>query len=614
MAVFIELVTDAFHSHWGKELADSALSSRAGTPFARRPMRGLEIKEDTYAMLKVVAADGTPIPLIDSNVGPSGNTTGYTNFIIQQVTETRMEKHKILETFGESYLFFFGEAPRFLDVSAVLINSHDFNWEAEWWENYEYYLRGTRLAEMGARCYLFYDDNIVEGYIILANATKDAMRPLEVQLRFKFFVSNYSNVSLIGDDNFPVRSSVVLPDNVVLTKGNAAYELLRSAYGGDIYEEKIGTVLNEIGIGSVGPTPEGGFKKISDAFRDAARSYAFSPDVFKALESASWADEWELDKYVKRFRIPLRGKISDNVDEFTGGYPAPDFFFSSEAQEVPAAQSNIIRTQQEANDLFLQAIELLACYGADVNNPSAMSGLGFSASFSASAGASFGPTSSGGIGFSSSSKATAKAGFGSGGSPDPLSNVYGPPAGSTTVKDSKYYQGQNGYYGYSSQYTTGPGYASAEWGAFGGAGYGSGFGSTGDPGHIAPEKFTYAGTADSRSAYERFVAPSQDPTSFGTGVSLSASASVGVGSSGAYAKASAAYSVGSKAGSATVISGSPSSFSMISTGGSLSAGGGVNASAKAGASASTAGFAASAQASASASFGIGVGSPGGSCG
>ena len=78
--------------------------------------------------------------------------------MLQNVQEAHMEKHQIVETFGESYIFFFGEAPRFIDVSAVIINSHDFNWEAEWWDNYNRFLRGTKSVEQGARTYLFYDE------------------------------------------------------------------------------------------------------------------------------------------------------------------------------------------------------------------------------------------------------------------------------------------------------------------------------------------------------------------------------------------------------------------------------------------------------------------------
>src|SRR5688572_3607223 len=167
MAIFIELVTDAFEEVLNNQTARRSLSgqsSRAGNRVARRPTRGLEIKEDTYAAIKVILSDGGELQLVDSS-SRDGGSSGYSNFILQSVTEVRMEKHQIVETFGAAYIYFFGENPRFLDVQAHIINSHDFNWEAEWWENYEQNFRGTRLVEKGGRLYMFYDDNIVEGYM-----------------------------------------------------------------------------------------------------------------------------------------------------------------------------------------------------------------------------------------------------------------------------------------------------------------------------------------------------------------------------------------------------------------------------------------------------------------
>ena len=198
MAVFIELATSPIESNFrrvreGLQPSDNR-STRAGRAQARRPLRGLEIKEDTYATLKVIKSDGTELPLVDSGMPDGYNETGYANFLLQSVNETRMEKHQIIETFGASYVFFFGEAPRFLDCVAMLLNSHDFNWEAEWWANYNTYLRGTKLVEMGARCYLSYDDSVVEGYLMQAQASKSGDQPHAVQLQFRFFVTNCFNL------------------------------------------------------------------------------------------------------------------------------------------------------------------------------------------------------------------------------------------------------------------------------------------------------------------------------------------------------------------------------------------------------------------------------------
>jgi len=214
MAVFIELTTDIFTENF--ENIDNGLrrAGRAGSGSVRRPLRGVEIKEDTYAIIKVVDVAGTPLKMFDTSSrdalypGEPVRGTEYANFLLQGVNEARMEKHQIVETFGESYIFFFGEAPRFLDVQAILINSNDFNWEAEFWGNYDAFWRGSKLTELGARLYLFYDDTIVEGYMLNAQAQKNSQNPLTVNITFKLFVTNYTNVSFVDSDEFPIRSSI----------------------------------------------------------------------------------------------------------------------------------------------------------------------------------------------------------------------------------------------------------------------------------------------------------------------------------------------------------------------------------------------------------------------
>lgn len=204
MAVFIELVTDQFEELFASESRKGKLARTVGAKTARRPLRGLEIKEETYAILKVLKANGEEIELLSSS-GKNGRTTSYTDFILQGLNEARMEKHQIIETFGEPYVYFFGEQPRFVDVSAVLINSNDFQWVAQFWENYERYLRGTRCAEIGARVYLYFEDVILSGYLVMASAPRDANNPMMVPLQFRIFVTDYQTIALIGDASFPAR-------------------------------------------------------------------------------------------------------------------------------------------------------------------------------------------------------------------------------------------------------------------------------------------------------------------------------------------------------------------------------------------------------------------------
>jgi hypothetical protein len=184
VSVFVAVSTDAF-----SEVRDKARTKQPQIN-VRRPLRGIQIKADTYSVIRVLTASGAEIPLFDSS-SPSfdaetriGKSAYYSNFIIQEVAEARAEKQQIIETFGEDYVYFFGERPRFLTVRGVLLNTQDFNWKSEFWENYERHLRGTRLVEQNARAYLYFDDVVVEGYFM--------------PFSFTLFISNYSILSTVG--------------------------------------------------------------------------------------------------------------------------------------------------------------------------------------------------------------------------------------------------------------------------------------------------------------------------------------------------------------------------------------------------------------------------------
>lgn len=261
MAVYIELTTDADN---GTNLSGKEPIGKASV---RRPFRGLELRDPVSAYMKLVRRDGTTVQLLDSS-DRTGRSSEYSNFILQSVQDQRMEKQQILETFGADYLMLFGPAPHFLQISAMLIHSLDFDWKTEFLENYEKYLRGTRAIEQGARTYLFYDGAIVEGYILNAQVAETADNPQLVPLNFQFFVTHHQNVRVTGDTgDYPVRSSLLLPDGVTVDQ-------LREPMSGELIDALV--------------APSQG--RVDDSFAK---------------------QRIQLDG-------PLRGKIADNYDEYTG--------------------------------------------------------------------------------------------------------------------------------------------------------------------------------------------------------------------------------------------------------------------------------------------------------
>jgi hypothetical protein len=230
----------AFHKAGQKQVKSA--SSAAGI---RRPTRGIVLKEDTFATLRVVSSKGETKPLVDAGsramadgttplevTGSDGKTyratNAYSNFLIQQVQEDRQEKQQILETFGEPYIFLFGERARVIAIQGILINSWDFNWEAEWWHNYENYLRGTRCVENDTMVFLTFDNTVVGGYILNSSASKNAQDRHSVQFSFQMFVTFYSNFSEIGNpyaDGERTRASMSEVGKFNLGSGKLEYTL-----------------------------------------------------------------------------------------------------------------------------------------------------------------------------------------------------------------------------------------------------------------------------------------------------------------------------------------------------------------------------------------------------
>lgn len=223
-SLYVEVIEDPFSAKIAGEQKllsknNDRSSASKETNHVRRPTRGLVIKDDTFACLRVVSRkSGKSLLLVDagSNIkGEGGNildqagidgesmrsTDVYSNFILQSVQEERVEKSQILETFGEPYIFFFGERAKVINFSGVLVNSNDFNWEAEWWYNYDTMLRGTRCVENDARIYLSYDDTLVSGYMMMSSAVKDTNNPRHVNFQFQLFISSYTTLSDLGDPN-----------------------------------------------------------------------------------------------------------------------------------------------------------------------------------------------------------------------------------------------------------------------------------------------------------------------------------------------------------------------------------------------------------------------------
>lgn len=212
LAVYKSISDDVFETY---ESSVGIGETTVGDVPVRRPMRGILLKEETYASL---AVDNRVL----HNSSVSARAYFTTNFLLQSVTETRNEKVQFVNTFGGTYAFFFGEQPRIINCAAVLLNTPDFNWEREWWANYEETLRGTSLTSSNLSARLEYDGVTIVGYLTNCTTIKSAQDPNLVQVNFSMFVESVVDHTDVGNSLVYKQSAETRAD--YLGVGNAVRE------------------------------------------------------------------------------------------------------------------------------------------------------------------------------------------------------------------------------------------------------------------------------------------------------------------------------------------------------------------------------------------------------
>ena len=176
----------------GVEASDYKSSSldMAVNSSVRRPYRGISIKKESFASISIVSNKTTFANVSLKNSSTKNKVAFTSNFLINSVSENRQEKHQPVPTFGKDYVYFFGEQPRQMTFNATLLNTENFRWEEEWWDNYENHFRGTRLAARSQQVRIRVDESIIYGYMITCSTNKDSNNPHVVTLTFTVHVTD----------------------------------------------------------------------------------------------------------------------------------------------------------------------------------------------------------------------------------------------------------------------------------------------------------------------------------------------------------------------------------------------------------------------------------------
>ena len=118
MGVFVEATTEPFtelrQSIAEVERENAVRSGPEGAAGVRRPVRGYQLKENSYATLRIIGPNSQFFEVIDAAgetfIEGEGvrKTHRYSNFFVNSVQEQRSEKKQIVDNFGDPIIFLFG--------------------------------------------------------------------------------------------------------------------------------------------------------------------------------------------------------------------------------------------------------------------------------------------------------------------------------------------------------------------------------------------------------------------------------------------------------------------------------------------------------------------------
>ena len=155
----------------------------------------------------------------------------FSKFFLESVAEAHNEKFQIVETFNDFYVYFYGEKPPIYQFSCHLLNLLNYNWKNEFMYFYENFWRGSKAVELGARIFLTYDYQQIQGYILNINTNINSLTDKAASFNFSILVTKRLFFNGKGSDGV-VRDNLIPQGNngFINTKANAFSIALTTQY------------------------------------------------------------------------------------------------------------------------------------------------------------------------------------------------------------------------------------------------------------------------------------------------------------------------------------------------------------------------------------------------
>jgi hypothetical protein len=189
---------------------------------------------------------------------PKGTTVAtdlipaYTKFILSSVQESQTERSQIVETFGDFYVFMFGQRPSMYNFSGLLVNTKSSSWVTDFMYMYDQYLRGTKCVEQNAVAIISYGGRQVEGLILSTANQTDAATESGVPFQFSVVVFERRYYNFSEDMGYSLDSK---GKSYKDTKFREALNKVAGKTGKDTSKPKISAAINKTNSAMRGRDP-----------------------------------------------------------------------------------------------------------------------------------------------------------------------------------------------------------------------------------------------------------------------------------------------------------------------------------------------------------------------
>jgi hypothetical protein len=156
----------------------------------------------------------------------------YVGFFAVNISEESAEKYEILPLVGDSFAtFFYGSAPRQLDMAGIVFNTVEDNWRDAFDILYREYARATAAARDNVIAQIKFGDRVVTGHIISMNQQLDAANPAVASFTLKVIVRDVAYTSVENNEQLLKKYSarIKLDDAIDSSRLNTIRNFVRTS-------------------------------------------------------------------------------------------------------------------------------------------------------------------------------------------------------------------------------------------------------------------------------------------------------------------------------------------------------------------------------------------------